>query len=109
MTSHRLVDVLEGGDRRFEIARVGEAVRADRAELGQAERSAVILGDIAARLAIDLDAELHAARDQADAARRNVHPAQLGEQAQRARLRDDQQLAVGIDEHAVGPSTRSAR
>ena len=77
----RLVDVLERRDRRLEIARIGEAVGADRAELGQAERSAVILGDIAARFAVDLDPELHAARDQRDPARRDLHPAELGDDA----------------------------
>ena len=84
MTSVGSSLVLEPGDRRFEIARVGEAVGADRPELGQAERQAVILGDIAARFAVDLDAELHAARNQPDPAGRDVHPPELGHDAQRA-------------------------
>ena len=65
----RLVAVLEPGDRRFEIARVGEAVGADRPKLGQAQRQAMVLRDIAARFAVDLDPELHAARDERDRAR----------------------------------------
>ena len=51
-SSSGAVDVLVRGDRRQEVARVGEPVRADRAELGQAERRAVILADIAARRAV---------------------------------------------------------
>ena len=46
------VAVLVGGDRRQEIARVGEAVRADGAALGQRERAAIILAEIAARRAV---------------------------------------------------------
>ena len=68
----RLVLVLEPSHRRFEIARVGEAVGADRAKFGQAKRQAVIFGDIAARFAIDLDAEFDAARHQ-----RRPSPAQF--------------------------------
>ena len=45
------VAIFEGGDGRFEIARIGEAVGADGAEFGQAERQAVVLADVAAGLA----------------------------------------------------------
>ena len=41
--------VLEPGDRRLEVARIGQAVGADRAAIGQGELGAVILADIAAR------------------------------------------------------------
>ena len=52
---------------------------ADRPKLGQAERQAVILGDIAARFAFEqLDPELHAARNDGDRAGRDFHPAKLG-------------------------------
>ena len=47
---HRAFAVFVPGDRRFEIARVGEAVGADRAEVGQAEMLAVVFADVAARL-----------------------------------------------------------
>ena len=69
----------------------------------------MVLGDIAARLAIDLDPELDAARDQRDRARRDIQPAELGHDPQRALLRNDQQLAVGVDEHAAAPSILPAR
>ena len=41
--------VLERGHRREEVARLREALRADRPELGQAERRAVVLAKVAAR------------------------------------------------------------
>ena len=79
----------KAGDRREEVARIGEAVRADRAELGQAEQGAVIFGDIAARLAVGQQgAEADAARDQRDLARRDLDPAHLGEQLEPALLRE---------------------
>src|SRR5579864_7673173 len=46
-----------------EIARVGEAVAADRAELGKAQQRTVVFADIAARMRVDvaqLDAETNA-------------------------------------------------
>ena len=44
------VAILERGDRRQEVARIGQAVRADRPELRQAEQRAVVLADVAARI-----------------------------------------------------------
>ena len=61
----------------------------------------MVLGDIAARFAVDLDAEAHPARDQRDRPGRDVEPAKLGAESERALLRDDQQFAVGVDEHAA--------
>jgi hypothetical protein len=43
----------------------------------------------------------HAARQQRDLARRHVQHAQLGGDRQRALLRHDQHLAVGVDEGAL--------
>ncbi len=61
------------GNGREEIARIGEAVGADGAQLRQAERQAVVLADVTARLLLlKHNAELDAARDHADLARRNV-------------------------------------
>jgi len=67
-----------GGD---EVARVGQAVGADRAQLGQAERGAVVLADVAAHRGAGhgrVDLEQHAARQQHDLARCRVQHAQLG-------------------------------
>src|SRR3546814_8052430 len=47
--ARRLLPVLEGGNRRQEVARVGEAVRADRAALRQGQRRRVVLADEAPR------------------------------------------------------------
>ena len=50
--------ILVARDRRQEVARVGEAVAADDAEVGQPERRAVVLAHVAARLAVgQLDGE----------------------------------------------------
>ena len=67
------LDVLVPRDRRQEVARVRQAVRADRAEVGEAERRPVVLAHVAARVAVEqLDAETHAARDERDLLRRHV-------------------------------------
>ena len=77
---------------------------------GRRSGSAMILGDIAARFAVDFDPEFHAARDQRrpSRARTSIRPNSVSN-LQRALLRDDQQLAVGIDEHAADPSIFVAR
>src|SRR5208337_521285 len=85
--------VLEGGDGRREIARVGEAVGADRAAVRQGEGRAVILAQIAARGPRDQrDLELHAAGYHANLARRRYEPSEFGEELELSLLRDDQQL-----------------
>ncbi len=95
----RRVPVLIGRDGGEEVARVGQAVGADRATLGQCEGAAVILAEIAAgRAAAQLHPQLHAARDDGDLARLDVDDAELGPQPQLALLRDEQQLAVGVVE-----------
>src|ERR1043165_4672835 len=50
--------LLERRDRSLEVARLREALRAERSELGQAERRAVVLAYVAARGAIDVDPKL---------------------------------------------------
>src|SRR5581483_9687326 len=95
-------DVLVRGDRREEVARTGEAVRADRSELGQTEHRTVVLADVAARRALrQLGAEAHPAREERDLAGRDREAAELGEELERPRLRNDQQLAVRVVEDAV--------
>ena len=93
---------LEPGDRRLEVARIGQAVGADRPAIGKRELGAVVLADIAAhRTADQLDLEDHAARDDAHFARPHLDDAHLGDEADAAFLRHDQQLAVGIEEMIV--------
>ena len=94
--------VLERRDRREEVARLREALRADQPQLGQAERRAVVLANVAACLLLEqLELELHAARDDADLARGDADFSQLGENQNFAQLRDEHQLAVGVDEVAL--------
>ena len=94
--------VFEGRNGRLEVARVGEAVGADGAEFRQAEGQAVVLADISARLLLGKnDAELDAARNDADLAGRDFENSEFRVKAKRAELRDDQQLAIGGVEEAV--------
>ena len=87
---------------RQEITRVGQAVGADRATLGQGERAAIVLAHIARSGAVrQRHAELDPARDDRDLARCEVDQAELGCQMQATLLRDDQQLAIGIVEVLV--------
>ena len=98
----RRVLVLIGRDRREEVARIGEAIGADRPALRQREGAAVILAEIAARRAgRNLDAEFHAARDHGDLAGLDVDAAEFGDEAQIALLRHEHHLAVGIVEMLV--------
>ena len=95
--------ILERGDRRHEVARVGQPEGADRPELRQPQMLPVVLADVAARLPIDqLDTERHAPRHEADLAGRHVQHAQLGVDDQRTQLRHDQQFAVRVVEVAIG-------
>src|SRR5262249_32829234 len=90
-----LIEIFVPSDRHLEVARVREPVRADRPELGDAERSAVVFADISTRRAADeLDAKSHAARDQDDVTGRGGQPAELGRDTNFTLLRDDQELAV---------------
>ena len=92
----------------LEVARIGQAVGADRAAMRQVEFLAVVLADEAARRAVEqFDAVDQAARDQRDfpAARRSMI-AELGAEAQPAFLRHDQQFAIGRIEIFVAPSRR---
>src|SRR5690348_15573135 len=60
----RLVLVLEPGNGRFEVTRVGKTVGADRSQFRQPERNAVIFGDIATAVALNLDTKLHSPRNE---------------------------------------------
>jgi acyl-CoA reductase-like NAD-dependent aldehyde dehydrogenase len=75
--------VLVAGARRQEVARIGQAVRADGPEVRQAQQRAEVLADIAARLAVrQADLEAHAARDHRDFLRFDFEQAQFGGDAQ---------------------------
>ena len=94
--------VLVPRDGRPEVAGIGEPVAADRPQVRKAERRAVVLADIPARIAVGkLDREAHAARDHGNLGRRDLEPAELGAKPQPALLRHDQKLAVGVVEIAV--------
>ncbi|MCY1299952.1 hypothetical protein D9M70_495030 [compost metagenome] len=108
MHAARRLLLLEGGDRRLEVARIGKAVGADRAAIRQCELGAIVLADIAAP---DLlftkprHLEHGAARHDADFRGLHIHLAEFREDLDRARFRNDQEFAVGIEEivvHHVG-------
>ena len=61
----------------------------------------MVLGHVAASIAINLDAKLKSARNECDRPGRDFEAAKLGGNGERSHLRNDQQLAVGIDEYAV--------
>jgi hypothetical protein len=97
-----LLLVLERRHRGLEVARVGQAIGADRPAVGECELGTVVLAYVAARRAVDqLDLELDTARHDADLAGLDLDPAELGEEAQPTLLRHHQQLAVGIIEVVV--------
>ena len=71
--------ILVGGVRREEVARIREAVRADRAEVRQSQQRAEVLADVAARRAVgQRHGETHAARNHRDLERLDVEPAHFG-------------------------------
>src|SRR3954462_5002085 len=89
------VAVLVGGYGGEKVARVSQAVGADRAALGQGQSAAVVLAEVAPRrTAAQFDAELHATRDHCDLAGPNVDDAELGPEAEHTLLRDEKQLTV---------------
>ena len=95
------VDVLEGRMRREEIARIGQPVAADRAEVREAHGMAEVLAHVPACGAIrQRHAEADPTRDQRDFLRLNLKHAHLGVDDQPAFLRDDQQLAIGAVKEA---------
>ncbi|KAG1243080.1 hypothetical protein G6F68_015937 [Rhizopus microsporus] len=96
------VHVLECRMRGLEVAWVGQAGGADRAEVGQLQQRAVVLADVAAARAVgQFPPEAHATRDHRDLLRLDLDHAHLGQQAQRAQLGHDQQLAIGVVEIAA--------
>src|SRR5207302_10156994 len=95
------VAVLERGDGRQKIARVGESIGTDGPELGQAKARTVVLAHVAASgRVLECHLEAQSARDECDLAWLDVQSAQLGPQLQRTLLRNEQQLAVRVVEIA---------
>jgi hypothetical protein len=90
------------GYRRLEVARVGQTVRADRAQFRQAQRGAEVLQHVAAGGAVQqFHAEAHAARDDGDFQGLQVDQAELRGQPQAALLGNQQQFAIGVVEVAA--------
>src|SRR3712207_938498 len=82
----------DGGE---EVAGIGEAVGADRPELGQAEEASVVLGDITPRLPVrQRGAKANAPGDERDLARSDVDAAHLGVEGDAPMLRDEEHLTV---------------
>ena len=96
------VAILVGRDRGQEVARVGQAVGADRPALGQGQGTAIVLAQITPdRTVRQLGAELDAARDHRDLAGLDVDDAELGAQPQAPLLGHEHHLAVGVVEVLV--------
>src|SRR6185503_19212748 len=76
------VPILEGCDRCFEIARIGQAIGSYRAKFGKAKRKAIVLADVSACLILnEHDAELDPSRDDADFAGSNRKNAEFSVEA----------------------------
>ena len=96
------LDILIACARHQEIARVREAVRADRSEVGQPERRTEILADVAASATrLHIHSKAQAARNDCDFLGLQIDAAELGAKSQCSELRHDQQFAVRTVEAAV--------
>src|SRR5882724_9812979 len=92
--SGRRVLILVRGDRRQEIALIGETIGSDRPALREGERSAVVLAHVAAsRPARELDPDLHPARNDRDLAGLYFDDPELGAKAKVSLLRDEEHFA----------------
>ncbi len=97
-----LIPVLEPGLRALEIARIGQAVSADRTELRKPEHGPIVFTDIPPGGRVQQDhREANAARDHGDLQGLKVDQPKLGDEPQPALLGHDQQLAIGIEEGPV--------
>ena len=98
----RPIDVLVGSDRGQEISGIGQAIGADRTQVGQAKVGSVVLADVPARAAVrHLEPETYAARDYDDLLGLGLDRTQLGDETVAAGLRHEQHLAVRVVEAAV--------
>src|SRR6202012_5261456 len=93
----RRVLVFIGRDRREEVARIGQAVGADRSALRQREGASVILAAIAARgTGGNLKPEFYATRDHRDLTPLDIEATKFGGESQIALLRHEHHLAIRI-------------
>src|SRR6185437_3713778 len=82
--------ILVPGDWSLKVAWIGEPVRADGAEVGQAHRRAEAFADVASRLTVrELDPEAQTARNQQHLLRHDLQDPELGRDAQPPELRHD--------------------
>ncbi|MNM31228.1 hypothetical protein D3C81_418000 [compost metagenome] len=99
---HRAIDFFVMGHRREEVARVGQAVAADRPQVRDAQRRTVVLGQIAAGLGIEqFDTKLQATGQHGDFQRLDFQHAQFSDDAQATLLGHQQQFAIGVEEHPL--------
>ena len=97
----RSLRVLVARLRREEIARIGESVGADRAEVGELERRPEVLANVAAdRTGRSVDAKAQSARNHRDLLGFDADAAELRVDSQRPELRDDQPFPVRAVEEA---------
>ncbi len=88
--------------RGLEIARVGQTVGADYAQVGQPKRCAVALADVTTSGYIkQLDAKANATRDHHDFLRFGVNQAEFGSKAKSPLLQHNQHLTVGAIEETL--------
>ena len=75
-----LFAIFESGDRRLEIAGIGEAIGADRPTIRHGELGAIVFTDIAARAGLEqLHVEFYATWDDANFPRLDLDAAEFGE------------------------------
>ncbi len=95
-------EILVPGRRRLEVARVRQAVGADRPQVRQPQGRAEILAKIATRRAIrQLDPETQPARNDHNLLRLDLDQTQFGSHAQPSLLRDDEQLGIRVVEKTI--------
>jgi hypothetical protein len=94
-----VVEIFVASMRCLEIPRVRESVRADGPEIRELERGAEVFTNVTARGARrQNDAKAQAARNDGDFLRFDVQPSELRIEVEAAKLRHDEQLAIGAVE-----------
>ncbi|MNZ88865.1 hypothetical protein D3C78_1077670 [compost metagenome] len=98
----RLPEIFVVRDRGQEVPRVGQAVAANRPQVRQTQRRAMVLGQVATCLRVEqFDTEFQATRQYRYFQRLQFQHAQLGDNTQTAQLRHQQPFAIGIEEHPL--------